>query len=61
MIPHYDSDLDLLWLGCNGDNVIKYFEYTKAGKLNFLNEYAGTGSTKGLGFFPRNSLDTTKN
>lgn len=61
MIPNYDSDLDLLWLGCKGDNVIKYFEYTKSGKLNYLNEYSGAGSTRGLDFFPRTCLDVSKN
>ena len=55
-MPHYDSDLDLLWLGYKGDNVIKYYEYTKTGKLDYLNSYTSTGQTKGLGFFPRTSL-----
>ena len=43
IIPHYDSDLDLFWLGYKGDNIIKYYEYTKTGKFVYLNEYKGTG------------------
>ncbi len=39
-MPHYDSDLDILWLTGKGDNSIKYYEYTKDGRLlNYNNDY----------------------
>ena len=49
-MPFYDSDLDLLWIGCRGDKIIKNYEYTKTGKLNLLNDYNSGASNQVIYF-----------
>lgn len=60
MIPHYDHDTSILFVGGKGDGTIKYFEVTNDNKhLHFLSSYSGTSSHKGFCFLPKTSCDTS--
>jgi len=58
IIPHYDPDNSILYLGGKGDASIKYFEIVDEDPYaHFLAEYRGQDSQKGLAFLPRRALD----
>lgn len=61
MIPFYDYDTSVLFVGGKGDSTIKYFEITAdAQPLHFLSAFSDTKSHKGFSFIPKAECDTTK-
>lgn len=58
LIPYYDWDSSILYIGGKGDSTIKYFEVTNdADHLFFLAAFADTKSQKGFCFAPKLSVD----
>jgi hypothetical protein len=61
IIPYYDPDTSILYVGGKGDSSIKYFEVVNTSPyLHFLSQYADTQSQKGLCFLPKIACDTTQ-
>lgn len=61
LMPHYDYDTSILYVGGKGDGSIKYFEVVKTSPyLHFLSQFSDGQSQKGLCFLPKTSCDTTK-
>jgi coronin-1B/1C/6 len=61
MIPFYDHDTSVLFVGGKGDSTIKYFEVTgDSTPLHFLSAFSDVKSHKGFSFIPKAECDTTK-
>jgi coronin-1B/1C/6 len=61
LVPHYDPDNSVLYIGGKGDAGISYFEVVNdAPYLHFLSEYRGKEPQKGLCFLPKTSCNTKK-
>lgn len=60
LIPYYDPDSSVLYLGGKGDGNIRYFELTdEEPYLHYLSEFRSTESQKGLAWLPKLACDTT--
>jgi len=58
MIPWYDHDTSILYIGGKGDSSIKYWECVDTGAyLHFLSQFSSTVSQKGFCFLPKTSCD----
>jgi coronin-1B/1C/6 len=58
LIPHYDPDNSIFYVGGKGDGGIKYFEITnEAPFVFFLSEFRAGDSQKGVCFLPKRDLD----
>jgi len=60
LIPHYDHDTSILFVGGKGDSTVRYFEIVAGGGMHFLSAYSDTKSHKGFTFIPKVACDTTK-
>jgi hypothetical protein len=61
MIPFYDHDTNILYIGGKGDSSIKYWECaTAAPHLHFLTQFSGSQSQKGFCFLPKTACDVMK-
>jgi hypothetical protein len=61
LIPFYDHDTSILFVGGKGDSSIKYFEMVGGSPyMHFLSAYSDTKSQKGFNFTPKTACDTTK-
>jgi WD40 repeat protein len=61
MIPHYDHDTSILYVGGKGDSSIKYWECVNSSPyLHFLAQYSDTKSQKGFCFLPKTNCDVNK-
>jgi len=61
MIPYYDHDTSILYVGGKGDSSIKYWECVNSSPyLHFLSQYSDTTSQKGFCFLPKTNCDVTK-
>jgi len=61
MMPHYDADLNLLYLYGKGDGSVQYYEITKTDKVVYnLGAYRNPEPQKGGAFVPKRGLDTGK-
>lgn len=56
MMPMYDEDLNLLYVGFKGEGAIRAYELIE-GSLVFSHEQASSESVKGLCMFPKQCLD----
>lgn len=59
LIPYYDDDTSVLFVGGKGDSTVRYFEIDGSG-LHFLSAFSDTKSHKGFSFIPKVAVDTTK-
>lgn len=58
LIPHYDPDNSILYVGGKGDGGVKYFEIVdEAPFAFFLSEFRTNQSQKGICFVPKRALD----
>jgi len=58
LIPLYDADTSVLFLGGKGDGNIRYYEITDDGdNIYFLSEYKSRDPQKGLCMVPKRALD----
>jgi len=59
LIPYYDYDSSILYVGGKGDSSIKYFEITNdSSHMYYLSAFADTKSQKGFCFAPKLSVKT---
>jgi coronin-1B/1C/6 len=62
MMPFFDNDTNMLYLAGKGDGNIRYYEMTAdAPHVIDCDTYRSTVSVKGMAFFPKRSVDTSKN
>eukprot|EP00290_Baffinella_frigidus_P008925 CAMPEP_0180122350 /NCGR_PEP_ID=MMETSP0986-20121125/3528_1 /TAXON_ID=697907 /ORGANISM="non described non described, Strain CCMP2293" /LENGTH=412 /DNA_ID=CAMNT_0022061531 /DNA_START=261 /DNA_END=1495 /DNA_ORIENTATION=+ len=62
LLPFYDADTSLLYLGGKGDTNIRYFEIDDAEPYQyFLTQFQGKGPQRGLCMVPRKALDVEVN
>jgi WD40 repeat protein len=59
LIPFYDHDTSILFVGGKGDSSVRYYEVT-GGNLHFLSQFSDTKSHKGFSFMPKTKCETTK-
>jgi len=58
LVPYYDPDNSILYVGGKGDGTIRYYEVTDdAPFLHYLSEYRSSESQKGLCFLPKLACD----
>lgn len=57
IMPFFDADTNMLFLGGRGDGNIRYFEIDETCKVFPLSEYRSSSSTKGLAMIPKRGLD----
>lgn len=58
LVPYYDPDNSILYVGGKGDGSIKYFEITdEEPYIHYLSEYRSSESQKGLCFLPKLACD----
>jgi len=61
MIPYYDEDTSLLYVGSKGGANISYWEITDEDPyVHFLSDYRDTQSQKGFCFLPKRACDASK-
>jgi coronin-1B/1C/6 len=61
LMPFYDHDTSILFLGGKGDSSIKYFEIVdQAPYAHSLSVFSDTQSQKGLGWLPKRACDVHK-
>lgn len=61
MMPHYDYDNSILYIGGKGDSTVKYFEIdTNKPYIHELTSFSDNVASKGICFLPKYALDTTK-
>lgn len=61
IMPFYDPDTSILYLGGKGDGNIRYYEMTdEAPYLHIISEYRSNEPQKGLDFIPKRACDTAK-
>lgn len=59
LMPFYDPDNSVLYVGGKGDGNIRYFELTDEDPfLHYLSEFRSNESQKGLAFLPKLACDT---
>jgi coronin-2 len=63
LIPYYDHDTKIVFVGGKGDGNIRYYEITENTEpyLHYLSEYKSSTPQRGLGMMPKRGLDVTKN
>jgi WD40 repeat protein len=60
MIPYYDHDTSMFYIGGKGDSSIKYFEIVPTSPyMHFLSAFTDTKSHKGFCFLPKAACETT--
>lgn len=58
LMPFYDSDLDILYVGGKGDGNIRYFESTDSDKYLYdLSVYKHPDPQRGLGYLPKSACN----
>ena len=60
ILPVYDADTDILFLGAKGDGHLRHLEFMD-GKLFMCGTFKSKLPMKSVGFFPRRCVDTSKN
>uniref|UniRef100_A0A8C6URT3 Coronin n=1 Tax=Neogobius melanostomus TaxID=47308 RepID=A0A8C6URT3_9GOBI len=61
LLPFYDPDTSVVYLGGKGDSSIRYFEVTdEAPYVHYLSMYSGKDSQKGMGYMPKRGLEVNK-
>lgn len=61
LLPFYDPDTNIVYLGGKGDSSIRYFEVTdEAPYVHFLSMYTSKESQKGMGYMPKRGLEVNK-
>jgi len=61
LMPFYDNDLGILYLGGKGDGNIRYYEVTdEEPYVHFLSEYKAKDPQSGLASLPKQSCDVMK-
>lgn len=61
LMPFYDPDISVLYLGGKGDGTIRYYELVdEAPFIHFLDVYRSNEPQKGLCFLNKRACDTTK-
>jgi coronin-1B/1C/6 len=54
MLPHYDPDIDVLYIGAKGDGNIRFFELSNEAPFAYdIGQYRSTKSQKGLCVLPK--------
>ncbi|KAJ1678085.1 Coronin-like protein crn1, partial [Spiromyces aspiralis] len=56
LMPTYDANCDMLYIGGKGDGNIRYYEYVND-DLFYLSEYQSTEPQRGLGAMPKYGVD----
>lgn len=60
LLPFYDHDTKIVFLGGKGDGNIRYYEVSDSEPyFTFLNEYRSSTPQRGLGVMPKRGLDVT--
>jgi hypothetical protein len=58
IMPFFDNDTSILYLAGKGDGNIRYYEVVdEAPYIHFLSEYKSASPQRGMGWFPKLSLD----
>lgn len=58
IMPFYDNDNSILYLAGKGDGNIRYYELVdESPYIHFLTEYKSATPQRGMGWFPKKSLD----
>ncbi|XP_053327442.1 coronin-1A [Spea bombifrons] len=61
LIPFFDPDTNIVYLGGKGDSSIKYFEVTdEAPYVHYLSQYSSKESQRGMGYMPKRGLEVNK-
>ncbi len=60
ILPYYEADTDVLFLGAKGDGHLRFLEFME-GKLHMCGTYKSKLPMKSVGFFPRRCVNTSKN
>jgi len=61
LMPYFDPDNSILYVGGKGDGNIRYFEIVDTDPwIHFLSEFRDNQSQKGLCWLPKRACDTTK-
>ncbi|XP_063286966.1 coronin-1A [Pelobates fuscus] len=61
LIPFFDPDTNIVYLGGKGDSSIKYFEVTDESPfVHFLSQYSSKESQRGMGYMPKRGLEVNK-
>lgn len=61
LIPHYDEDTNILFIGGKGDGSVKYFEMVEEKPYaHHLSNYSDNQSQKGLCWLPKRRCNTHK-
>ncbi|XP_063674007.1 coronin-6-like isoform X2 [Bolinopsis microptera] len=60
LFPHYDPDLNLMYIAGKGDANIKFYELA-GGSVFYLNQYSSGDAQRGIGMMPKRGLDSTIN
>lgn len=59
IMPYYDPDTSMLYLGGKGDGTIRYYEMVdEEPYIHFLDNYRSNEAQKGLTFLPKRACDT---
>jgi coronin-1B/1C/6 len=62
LMPKYDEDLKILWVGGKGDGNIRYFEIDDEDEIiHHLSDFRSGDPQKGLGFAWKTAVDTSIN
>ncbi|MCJ8738958.1 hypothetical protein PDJAM_G00041700 [Pangasius djambal] len=61
LLPFFDPDTGIVYLGGKGDSSIRYFEVTdEAPYVHYLSMYSSKESQKGMGYMPKRGLEVNK-
>jgi coronin-1B/1C/6 len=60
LMPFYDADCNIMYVGGKGDGNVKYFEMQSDGGIFPLSTYSSNVAQKGLCMVPKRSLDVMK-
>ncbi|XP_063791375.1 coronin-1A [Pseudophryne corroboree] len=61
LIPFFDPDTNIVYLGGKGDSSIRYFEVTdEAPYVHYLSLYSSKDSQRGMGYMPKRGLEVSK-
>jgi len=61
LLPFYDNDTSVLFLGGKGDGNIRYYEIVdEAPYIHYLTEYKSNTSARGLAMFPKRAMNVSE-
>jgi coronin-1B/1C/6 len=62
LMPYFDRDTSVLFLGGKGDGNIRYYEYEDAtSDLHYLTEYKSPDPQRGIAFLPKRACNISEN